>query len=260
MRYALVAGQREEARPKLEGVCSNCREPVIAKCGARRVWHWAHLGERTCDVWWEPETHWHRGWKAHFPNTWQEVIHHAPDGEKHVADVKIPHGLFIEFQHSFLEPQERLSREAFYRNMVWVVDGTRRKRDRKRFFSAIALWQRLTRDVFITPLVKEGLPTEWLNSSVRVYFDFGTGNEPDDPFPTVAPVVWCLVPQRAMGNAIIVAVAKDSFVRACRTGEALFDDGKLVDAVTAHIRRKQFAAYAAYVAYKKRSRRHIRRF
>src|SRR5262249_12888286 len=156
------------------------REQVIAKCGDRRIWHWAHFGKRTCDAWWEPETPWHRDWKDHFPNTCQEVIHYAPDGEKHIADVKTQHGLFIEFQYSFLDQQERVSREAFYRNMIWVVNGTRRKRDRKRFLGAIAQWQRLGH-LFVTRFVDEGLPTEWLNSSVRVYFDFGTGSEPDDP-------------------------------------------------------------------------------
>jgi len=52
--------------------------------------------------------------------------------------------------------------------MLWVVDGTRRKRDTKRFFGAIAQWQRLNPAVFVTRFVEEGLPTEWLNSSVRV--------------------------------------------------------------------------------------------
>lgn len=39
----------------------------------------------------------------------------------------------IEFQHSHIQPRERTSREKFYRNMVWVVDGTRLKRDYQRF-------------------------------------------------------------------------------------------------------------------------------
>jgi competence protein CoiA len=272
MRYALVEEQREEARPHSRGVCPHCSNQVIAKCGGRRVWHWAHFGKRACDTWWQPETDWHRGWKDHFPNTWQEVRHDAPDGERHIADVKTPHGLIIEFQHSFLDQQERLSREAFYRNMVWMVDGTRRKLDRKRFFGAIARWQRLSPDVFVTRFVDEGLPAEWLNCSVRVYFDFGSGNEPGDPFPIVAPVVWCLVPQRAMGNAIIVAVSKDAFVDACRTrAGALFDDGKLVDGVTTHICRQRIADRQRLDAdmalrlrlksyYKKQSRPYFRRF
>lgn len=45
--------------------------------------------------------------------------------EKHVADVKTVHGKVIEFQHSPMKPEELKSREAFYADMVWVVDGTR---------------------------------------------------------------------------------------------------------------------------------------
>ena len=37
------------------------------------------------------------------------------------------HNLVIEFQHSHMDAQERTSREKFYKNMVWVVDGTRLK-------------------------------------------------------------------------------------------------------------------------------------
>lgn len=105
-------------------------------------------------------------------------------------------------------------------------------------------------------------PPEWLNSPVPVYFDFATGNEPDDPFPIEAPVVWCLLPKRALENAIIVAVAKDSFIGVCRTGaEALFDDGEL--AVTTYIRRQRCADHqplATFEAYMARRSRLKRRF
>ena len=232
---------------------------MIAKCGPRRIWHWAHFGERKCDVWWEPETDWHRDWKNQFEHTWQEVPHAATDGEKHIADVKTPHGLVIEFQRSFLNQQE-LSREAFYRPMVWVVDGTRLKRARKRFFDAVARGPFPNPDVFVTHFVEECLPVEWLDSSVPVYFDFGDGNEPDDPFLIERPVLWCLLPQRAMGNAVIVAVAKELFVRACRTGVVPFGDGKLVHDITTGIERQRLAdrqplaAFEAYAARRSRLR------
>ena len=50
-------------------------------------------------------------------------------GEKHVADVKAPFGLVIEYQHSPIEQMEVESREAFYGNMIWVVDGDRGSAD-----------------------------------------------------------------------------------------------------------------------------------
>ena len=44
--------------------------------------------------------------------------------------------MVIEFQHSHIDPLERVSRENFYNNMVWVVDGTRLKRGHQRFIYA----------------------------------------------------------------------------------------------------------------------------
>src|SRR5262245_64746908 len=102
MKYALVEGERREAEPGLSGKCPRCGGAMIAKCGPLRlrVWHWAHRTNRTCDHWWESETEWHRAWKNHFPENWQEKIHTSEDGEKHFADVKTESGLVIEFQNS----------------------------------------------------------------------------------------------------------------------------------------------------------------
>lgn len=96
---------------------------MIAKCGPRILHHWAHFGRRQCDPWWENETVWHREWKNHFPEECREVSHIAPDGEIHRADVKTLTGIVIEVQHSSMTDVERSSREAFYRNMVWVIDA-----------------------------------------------------------------------------------------------------------------------------------------
>ena len=85
--------------------------------------HWAHKGRRNCDPWWENETSWHREWKSHFPEECREVTHTAPDGEVHRADIKTPTGLVIEVQHSTMTDGERESREAFYGNLIWIVDG-----------------------------------------------------------------------------------------------------------------------------------------
>jgi len=73
-----------------------------------------------------------RDWKNRFPKEWQEVIHHDLSGEKHIADVKTPDGLIIEFQHSAINPEELASRESFYKNMIWVVDGQRLSREAQR--------------------------------------------------------------------------------------------------------------------------------
>lgn len=95
---------------------------MVAKTGRIRS-HWAHAVSRDWDSWWEVETDWHRAWKAHFPEAWREVGKADPTGEIHRADVWTPSGLVLEFQHSCLRDEELSAREAFYSNLVWVLDG-----------------------------------------------------------------------------------------------------------------------------------------
>lgn len=101
-----------------------CGSTMVAKCGPRVIHHWAHSGRRDCDPWWENETAWHREWKEYFPEDCREICHVAPDGELHRADIKTPTGIVIEIQHSSMTDAERISREKFYGNLVWVLDGS----------------------------------------------------------------------------------------------------------------------------------------
>lgn len=119
VRFALVDGVRLEPQPKQRGCCPLCGAEMVAKCGRVKVWHWAHKGRLECDPWYE-ETEWHRSWKDKFPLEWQEKIaYDEATGEKHIADVRTPSGLVIEFQHSVISSEEVIAREAFYKNMVW---------------------------------------------------------------------------------------------------------------------------------------------
>lgn len=112
-----------EAFPGGRGICPLCGAETIAKCGPRIMHHWAHHRIRDCDPWWENETSWHREWKNKFPLECREVSHTAEDGEVHRADVKTPTGIAIEIQHSTMTDTERTSREEFYQNLVWLIDG-----------------------------------------------------------------------------------------------------------------------------------------
>ena len=118
MKFALINGVKTEASKGANGICPYCGSKLVAKCGEIKINHWAHIGNRNCDPWWENETDWHRSWKGKFPNDWQEVIHRSDSGEKHIADIKTESGWVIEFQHSFLNPEERRSRIAFYKKLV----------------------------------------------------------------------------------------------------------------------------------------------
>lgn len=138
MKFGFVDGQKVEATKGAKGLCPCCNSELIAKCGDIKGHHWAHKGKRHCDPWWENETDWHRFWKNEFPIEWQEIVHiDEKTGEKHIADVKTETDWIIEFQHSRIEPEERKSRNAFYKKLVWVVDGTRRKTDIKQFGKSV---------------------------------------------------------------------------------------------------------------------------
>ena len=206
MKFALINGERHEASPGLNGVCIGCGSPTLAKCGEIRVNHWAHQGQRRCDPWWESETEWHRAWKNCFPSEWQEIVHYADDGEKHISDVRTDHGWFLEFQHSHIKPEERRSRENFYQKLIWVVDGKRRIRDEKQFVEAVRQSRGNWIDNNIYPELHslfqpEGtLFRDWMTSTAYVFFDFGG----DD--------LWGLLPQSNDDWALILPITRQKFI------------------------------------------------
>ena len=133
MRFAVFENNRIEATPGATGTCPSCENNLVAKCGPKKVWHWAHKGRRHCDHWWENETEWHRAWKNQFNLDWQEVPARDDEGELHIADVKTPNGLVIEFQHSAIKAEEVRIRTQFYGEIIWIVDATRRPTDAKQY-------------------------------------------------------------------------------------------------------------------------------
>lgn len=195
MKFALAIGQRHQAQPNLSGKCPACGHPMVAKCGSVRVWHWAHQGIRVCDAWWEQETEWHRNWKGQFPETWQEIVFQAEDGEKHIADVRTDHGWVVEFQHSYIKPQERQSRDLFYRKLVWVVDAARRKTDAAQFTKAFEAGTPIGGNPWVRRVRPDEcrLLQEWSGSPAPIFFDFGGG-----------PSLWWLL-ARCPGEPMYVA-------------------------------------------------------
>ena len=244
MKFALINGERHEPTPGSAGTCPGCGQEVLAKCGTVRIWHWAHKGKRSCDPWWEPETLWHRTWKNLFPAEWQEVPMRAPDGELHIADVRTPQGLVIEFQHSAIKQEERTSRESFYQNMVWVVDGTRLKRDRPRINENRRGWRNLEENfVELTRWPSEFLPANWLNASTPVLFDFdGLTRQEDyveerdsEPPSVLRDDAWwnsrgacpdpliCLLPKRYNDHALYFPINRLRFIKVVNEETKVFD-------------------------------------
>jgi hypothetical protein len=224
MKFALIDNNRVEAKPKKHGVCPNCLQPVVAKCGKQKIWHWAHLRIISCDSWWEEETEWHRNWKNNYPSDWQEItLIDKRTGARHISDIRTTHNLTIEFQHSAIKPEERTSREKFYENMVWIVDGTRLKRDYPRFLKEwnnngiSEIYKTDKAGIFKVGFPEYCFPSAWLNSSVPVIFDF-RGDDFTDDSESLRNTLYCLFPQ--VGRyARVAEISRKAFISATTNGE-----------------------------------------
>ena len=145
-------------------------------------------------------------------------------GEKHIADVSMVHNLTIEFQHSHIGSLERTSREKFYENMVWVVDGTRLKKDYPRFlkgkkngFENQIFYSTENPKNFRVDLIDWCFPSAWLGSSVPVIFDFrGDGTVND--LESIRDSLYCLFPQ--FGEyARVAEISRNAFINSTIGGD-----------------------------------------
>lgn len=74
------------------------------------------------------ETAWHRDWKLAFPPSFREIaFFDAANNDLHRADIFTPAGYTIEFQNSPITLAELNSRESFYPNLIWVLNGKKFK-------------------------------------------------------------------------------------------------------------------------------------
>ena len=211
MKFALVNGEKVEATKGVKGTCPCCGSELIARCGEVKINHWAHKGNLICDPWWENETGWHRSWKGKFPKDWQEKLHFDESGEKHIADVKTDDDWCIEFQHSYLNPEERRARNAFYRKLVWVVDGTRRKTDIDQLSRLLGSGIRLKTKLLtlaLNPGNKNRLLAEWYSNDSLVFFDFKQIDRDGQRF------IWFALPKVEIKDAYIPAFSNDLFIQA----------------------------------------------
>ncbi len=210
MKFALVDGNKVEATKGTKGLCQICGSELVTKCGEIKVHHWSHKSKRDCDPWWENESEWHRAWKNEFPINWQEIVHRDESGEKHIADVKTETDWIIEFQHSLLNSEERRSRNIFYKNLVWVVDGTRRKTDKKQFAKILNESHKIIEN---PPTIRVHFPEdcrllkEWGNSNALVFFDFD-GNKRNEQ-----SLLWLLYPHIKSSNIYLSYISQSAFVQ-----------------------------------------------
>lgn len=215
MLTALLDGERSRPVPKMRGECPYCGSEMIARCGEVKIHHWAHKSTENCDPWWENETNWHLAWKNQFPLSWQEVIHtDSETGERHIADIVTIFGMGIEVQHSRLEPAERRARETFYKNLVWIVDGSRLAGDREKIkdWKKHAKTHSQLKDANIW-MVKEPesiFPSDWVNSPVPVCFDYAGPNADADADPQP---MFVLYPDTAHGHRPFEVMTKHGMLQ-----------------------------------------------
>ena len=210
MKFALINDAKVEATKGAKGFCPSCGSELTAKCGEVNINHWAHKGRRNGDPWWENETEWHRSWKGNFPTEWQEVIQYDEGGEKHIADVKTQNEWVLEFQHSYLNPEERRSRNAFYPKLIWVVDGLRRKTDKKQFQEMLDLWRSPLRKEpeVIHVFCRDGcrLLKEWNDSNALVFFDFQEETDKEQS------MFWLFYPRISSNEDYLLRFSRDEFI------------------------------------------------
>jgi len=182
MRYAILNNSRVEAKTEYREqkcICPECNAEVIPVCGNTYAHHWRHKVKTDCILEYTPMTPWHKAWQNQFDDSCREIVHFDEiTKEKHVADIKTQNGIIVELQHSAISIEERVSREKFYKNMIWIIDG--RKYYEK--FKKIK-YKQINQYQFICLNPNEGFPSEWLNCSVPIYFDYlGLDNHLNENF------------------------------------------------------------------------------
>ena len=216
MLTAEVNGNRSRPIPGVVGNCPFCQSEMIARCGEVRVHHWAHKSKSDCDPWWEPETDWHMNWKNEFPLRWQErILLDEPTSEKHIADVLTLAGLTVEVQHSHLDPEERRAREAFYKNMIWIVDGSRLDGNRKKIWGWEAALAQITQgqrktNLYLTDRAADLFPSDWLACTSPVCFDY-TG--PNSDSTSAQLPLFLLYPGIVHGRRLVEPLSRDMLLR-----------------------------------------------
>lgn len=218
MRYALHNEKLIEASLGIAGNCPGCGAVVIPKCGEIRIHHWSHQKTKMCDDWWEPETEWHREWKDQFPTSWQEnFLVDEITGEKHIADVITDYGFVLEFQHSHITLEERKSREDFYKNMVWIVDGGRLKRNHARFRKKQKKFRWTDNPhIFHINEPEDCFPVSWVGSSVPVILDYKSA-----PDTTYDDKLYSIFPQRIAQRVTMAVIPRNAFIKTVNNGDWL---------------------------------------
>jgi hypothetical protein len=166
----------------------------------------------------------------------------------------------IEFQHSAIHPTEIQSREAFYKNMLWVVDGTRLKRDSPRFFKGFSDLKPTVKGFLLADFPEECFPASWLSSSVPVYFDFQESNSIGQQ-DEIHSSLWCLFAGRIGKCAVVAGVRRKKFIELTFTAPHLLFARDNLSYIAEYIRlQRAIATTHAGIGYPNTALRRFRHF
>jgi hypothetical protein len=91
---------------------------------------------------------------------------------------------------------------------------------------------------FLVAFPEELFPNNWLESSVPVFFDF-RGVSPTDPPDVVREGLWCLLPGRAEGNAVVIAISRPTFVAEASSHPILLPAHEIVSNFAQQVRQQR---------------------
>ena len=93
---------------------------------------------------------------------------------------------------------------------------------------------------FLLAFPDECFPAMWLDSSVPVIFYF-RGVDESQPSDAFRDGLWCLLPGRAEGSALIVAMSREQFVEVASSRPQLLDVQELLKGFAQYIRELRAA-------------------
>lgn len=114
--------------PKSRALCPSCKKTVIAKCGDKMSWHWAHEVDGNCEK--KNKGPWHSRMQSMFDIKNCEVSF-TYNGETRRADV-VQGDCVYEFQDSHITQDEITARDKFYRSLgkyvAWIIRASTPKK------------------------------------------------------------------------------------------------------------------------------------
>lgn len=126
MIYALKDGEKTLPYKGGRAKCPFCFETVVACTGLIVPHYWRHEAKSKSNCLaenYESETEWHFTFKGLFDKESVEV-RIVKGGIARIADVSLPNGMVLEIQKSSITAEEIKKRNKFYKNIVWLFDGS----------------------------------------------------------------------------------------------------------------------------------------